>query len=316
MSVYQYAATATAGMKFDSERLHRDISKAGLLSAALQGVTVQGVGVAAIAHIAFTQALSAPDEATLSAVVAAHTGAPLYPPRPPAEADGKPIVVTTPGTVGWLTWFHGAGDQTSPLVRAGGQPIMLAIDAIGDHSVTWQYAEPVEMHDGQIQLEGQWSVRDTLDLSVVIPATPATENLGGTGNANRVEIAPSSGLYAYVPAAGNGAYDIDLAQAVPVPDRATQAGWWDADYDTGEVTPAPIGGAMFNLFSFPVESYFMSGIPLGTGHKTIDVDVYRTDWLHPAWSLRATVHKATIASGETSYWAGWMLCFRRFNTRT
>lgn len=314
-TTYSYPATATANQRIAPDALHQEVARLSL-SSALIGVTLQGEGAGATAIIIFTDALDSSEEAALAAAVAAHQGIALRRPETPREVDGKPIVVTTPGTVGWLTWFHGAGDQVSPLVRGGGTPIEMTIASVGLHSVEWQYAEPLEMHDGQVQLEGLWSVRDKLDLYVRMPPTPATENLSGTGNATRVEIFPGLGVYVYLPAPGTGDWDIDLAAAVPVPgDRKMPTGYWDSDFETGAVTPALVPGqGYFNLYSMELAAYFMRGIPLGAKHGIIDVDVYRTDWIHPNWRIRAEVTKAVIDSEEPSRWAGWMLGFRKANT--
>jgi hypothetical protein len=313
--IYQYSASVTPNQRIAPDTLHQEIARLGL-TPALAGITVQGSGAEATAFVTFMAALSPEEHAALDALVAAHQGQPMIPREAPRELDGKPIVVTTPGTVGWLTWFHGAGDSVDPLDRAGGQAIEMTIATVGDHEVEWRYAEPLELHDGQVQLEGLWSVRDKMDFFVRMPATPATENLEGTGNATRVEVFPGLGIYVYVPVPpGTGDWDIDLATAVPVPgDRQNPTGYWECDYETGEVRPSAPGQGHFNLFSVELAAYFMRGMPLGAKHGVIDVDVYRTDWLHPNWFIKAVVHKAVVDEDEPSRWAGWMLGFRKANT--
>ena len=308
---YTYPATATINDVFDGSSLDKEIRKRVWTGSAFIGLTVDGTGNTATVHIWFTLALTEGDEAILDGLIAAHPGIQTVTTQTPREIDGKPIVVITPGTVGWLTWFHGAGDQLSPLIRGGGQALELSFTATGLETVEWSYAEPIELHDGQMQMEGTWSVQDRLDFIVRLPATIATVNGTNTGNANRVAI--GGGLYMYIPASGDGGYDIDLATAVPVPSRPIPTGYWNVEYDTGEVSASPTPGqAKYNLFSFEAKSYLMRRVPLGPGTKVLDVDVYRTDMIHPKWFLRVEITKAVHTALQTERWAAWLLAFRRF----
>jgi hypothetical protein len=170
----------------------------------------------------------------------------------------------------------------------------------------WQWIEPVEIHDGQMNWDPveNWGHDDEFDLSVRMPATPASAT-PGTGNVN--EVPTGQGFSIYVPAAGDGSHTVDLALAVPV--EAAGAGYWGANYDTGEITPAVHPGeAAYHLMNVEVMAYLVRSISMGNTIGLFDVDVYKTEWSHPNWKMRLTVRKNTAGAGTCS---GWILCFRK-----
>lgn len=237
----------------------------------------------------------------------------------PKEPDNKPVVTISPATQGFVTWICGAGDDANPTPPASGRgtgtPFLLEFSAEevpATKTLEFDFTEPVEVHDGQVSWKetSNWGAGDTFSLGLRIPATPTTPNAGGTGNCNKVEIAP--GMNIIVPAAGDGAFDLDLTDASPVEDKAGQGGYWNNDYNTGAVTPNPIPGAgRWNLFDFDVTGWLIKGIRLTHPMGVFDIDVYKTEYFHPAWYLRWEVTKNTPGAGSIS---GWIFCFRRFVT--
>jgi hypothetical protein len=144
-------------------------------------------------------------------------------------------------------------------------------------------------------------VNDEWDFSIHMAATEVVENLGGTGNCNVVD------GYIVVPAAGDGAYDVDLSAAVPVP--ADGDGCWDYDFfsDTLAVS-GEIGSASWHLLLVPVDAFFMRSMPIPFDpHGVFDFDAYKAERLSPRWALRLAVSKASSGPGTL---AGWLVCFR------
>lgn len=250
-------------------------------------------------------------------------------PRDPQ--DGKQVVVVSPATEGWNTWLMGAGDDLAPTPpatgRGEGTPFCLeftlqeVLDAAPDPAVKvldFAFSEELEIHDGQVcwsQPGVQWDHTDSFSLGVHIPATTVTPNVTTEGNCHVVDAqgnpgAPDATHYIIVPAAGDGTYDVDLAQAIPVP--AQGGGFWDCSYDGGIITPSALtGAAEFHLLTVPVTSWLARNITMLHPGGWWDIDVYKTEWFHRRWKLRWEVKKKTQTLGVAT---GWVLGFRRNTT--
>ena len=317
---------AVSAAKLDSE-----IRAETLIPIELVGVSVTGDSLT----IDFQTDLDAGQEAALVSLVAAHDGVPpakLTPPvasdgtpivklDAPSERDKKPVVVVSPATEGWLTWITGAADKNPPdpgtTGRGLGNSIQLDFSS-GDASnttktVDLQFLEPVEVHDGQLSWSPttSFNFNDKFSLSAYMAATTVTPNAGGTGNCTKIEISPGSGMNVIVPAAGNGDYDIDLADAYPVPDE-THSAYWDVDLDTGDVAfSATPGSDSWNLFDFPVTVMLINKVGMGNPLGVFDVDIYKTEYIHPSWVIKFTVEKATPADCSVG---GWLFIFRKYTT--
>lgn len=303
-----------------TDRLDLDLRASSIVTA-LDRVDTSG----GVARVWFRDVLSPADEATLTAIVVAHTGHPLpgaaipVDVSGPKEADGKAIVVISPATEGMKTWLTGRGDDlgAGPAGRGKGTKLKVAF-AGGEtypntQTVDVQFLEPVEVHDGQFNWTPvAFDADDYFSVSVVMPGTTATST-PGTGNAN--EVALGGGAVLYVPAAGDGSHTIDLAdwtKAVPVP--ADGAGYWNVD-DDGAITPsATPGEADWHMVNFPSEAFLIAEVGMQNSVGLFDVDVYKTEWIHPAWLVRLAVTKA--ADGGACVASGWLLTFRAKVTRS
>src|SRR4030067_1051868 len=225
----------------------------------------------------------------------------------PKTNDGKLIVMISPSSEGLKTWFTGAGDELDPISRGTGTRLLLSWsndESRGQKSVDIQFSEPVEVHDGQAVMSGSWSPDDYIDLSAIIPSTETMPNVSGTGDVNRVPT--GLGYDVIVRAAGDGAYD--LTNGVPV-EAPSGDGYWDVEPLTGEITPGAIpGGSRYHMLSIPLEVFFLRRIPLGQGHGVLDVDVYKTEWIHQNWFVRMAVTKNSSDAGTLG---GWLLTFRK-----
>lgn len=236
----------------------------------------------------------------------------------PVEEDGKQIVVISPATEGMRTWLTGRGDDigAGPAGRGKGTKLKVAFDGTdplpATKDVEVQFLEPVEVHDGQFNWDAAgFDADDYFSVSVVMPGSTPT-NTPGTGNANEVPL--GAGAVLYVPAAGDGSHTIDTedwTKAVPVP--ANGAGYWDVD-DDGVITPSVTpGNAEFHLVNFESEAFLIVEIGMQNSLGLFDVDVYKTEWIHPSWRICLSVTKSSSGTGTAS---GWLLTFRKNVTRT
>ena len=238
----------------------------------------------------------------------------------PITDDNKPIVVMYPAQEGFTTFMTGRGDDVTNGNR--GQGTQLHFDwttgEIGTtKSVTLNFMEVVEVHDGRAifgPTEAEWnSGDDWISFKAEMPATPYTDRTTeADGNANRV--ATGLGFNIIVPAADDGDTSIDigdgtaadLGTAVPVP-NSTNTGYWDADQRTGVITPNATGTGNMDLFDVQIEATMLNELPIGEGHRTFDIDVYKSEWLHPNWNLVLSAHKASAGAG---WLRGWCFLFR------
>ena len=308
---------------------------AGGLSAEIQkNVDIPITGAASVhgntLRIDFQADLDTAMEAELDSVVASHAGLPASPggtdengnwivtmSGPTDPEDKKPVFVISPATEGFVTWLIGAGDDVgSPPGRGEGPRFRVDFEAAevpATKTIEFQFSEPIEVHDGQIQWTdpANWGPDDDFSLGVRCPATGAIANGGGTGNANKV---PSGipGVNILVPAAGDGAWDVDLAKAVPVSiktDTNDDTGFWDVVYNTGEIKPsATPGAARWHLLDQEVSGWLIRHVAMTHPGGWFDIDVYKTEYLHPNWVLRWEVNKKTPGDGTAT---GWILSFRR-----
>jgi hypothetical protein len=295
--------------KVNSDRLSEEIRASSI------PVAFDFVGTADnVCDIWFKDALAGADIATLNGIVAAHTGEPIDgPPQvvrllgPIDRPDDKAVVVVSPSRDGWMTWFTSRGDDTAaPPGRGGGPALDLIFSGPGEQTQDVQFTECVEIHDGEVWYTpvANWTPDDDLSVSVVLPATVPTPNPSATGNCN---IVVTGGAYdVIVPAAGDGTHDVDLATAVPVP--ASGAGYWDCDYDTGVITASSEPGhAQYHLLTGGLEMFFLRHIACGHPLGSFEIDVYKAEWVHPTWSLRLSVKRATAGAGRIT---GWVMLFR------
>lgn len=320
---------------------HRKVDTSRLLSE-IQGSTI----VTALDRIDtlgddcdvwFRDALSVGDEAVLDGLVAAHSGEPL-PESPlvittatttdegtalialdaPRERDHKPVMVNSPATEGTFTWLSARGDNLNPTPPASGRGdgahFFLDFSEPDTKEVEAQFMEPIELHDGHISWRptGNWDFEDSWSISVRMPATVATENLTNTGNCN---VVPTGlGFNIIVPAAGDGAYDVDLEQAVPIPDghnaKTEQgAGYWNVEeYWSEEITPNGTDKGAWNLYDIPLEMFFCKNMDCGSPLGVWDLDAYKAEWISKKWKLCFQVTKVTAGAGKIG---GFLMVFRQ-----
>jgi hypothetical protein len=228
------------------------------------------------------------------------------------EPDKRLVMVNFPADEGSFMWLCGAGDDLVNGVRGGGTRIVLSFDDVirtepEVKTLDIQFMEWVQLHDGQLTVSkpSDWDITDVWDWGILMEATSVVFNATNEGNCNLVN------GYVIVPAAGDGAYDVDLATAVPVPAGGT--GYWRYDYSTDVLEPsATPGEAGYHLLAVDVSAYFMRSVtvpmhPAGN----FDFDAYKAERIYKRWKLRLTVSKSSNGPGKLS---GWVVVFREQNT--
>lgn len=211
-------------------------------------------------------------------------------PIEPKTDDGRPMVQPVTLDRGIWHWFTSDGD--SPTVKGAGPAFELFANSEGNQTVEWQFKDWVEMAGGVCIYENA-KRGDYISFEVAMPATQATST-PGTGNANKV---PVPGGNMFVPAAGDGAWTINLSSSDAVPVIASGSnGYWHwswPDTGVGVVSPSiPAKGSYF-LFDFSIDpaTRFMPRVRiLGSHVLTFTPDnVHPTDIL-PHWKMRMTLH--------------------------
>lgn len=232
-------------------------------------------------------------------------------PLTPRTSDGKPIYLPNIFPGGVNLYYAGCGDHPTN-GRGEGDTFVISSEAAGDINFEWQFNDWVYIAGGGI---GYMNAEhgDHMSIMLFAPATPVTP-ASGDGNCNVV-----SGVI--IPAAGNGAYNADLSQAVPIPsfdedNGGTPAGFWDWDdplVGRGSVTPsATPGGAKWHLIAAPVNLVrFAAKFPLvRSGNVSMTMPAIKPKKVLPQWKFKVTLHNA----GHTDLRASWYLVLARVKT--
>lgn len=228
----------------------------------------------------------------------------------PTASDGKMFVIPNIFPQGVTLYLAGAGDD-SVSGRGAGNQFMIQSDTAGDSTVEWYFKDVVSMAGGSITWEGG-QAGDYASMEGYAPATAVTPNGGGTGNCNVV-----NGLI--VPAAGNGAYDVNLANAVPLPavnEEGVKSGYWDYTdpwIGAGTFTPAATPGqGTVNLVAAQILlARFVNKLQLLGSHNTnLVIPAIKPKFFWPQWKLKVTCHN----SGHAGLKIAWLLTTARWVT--
>lgn len=274
----------------------------------------------------FKSSLTTEDKTALDGLVAAHSGASLPAETQPVvltSPNGTPLtatadrllVVNFPADFGSNLWLTSRGDDLVNQKRGRGPKLAHKFDDVTrtepeEKSVEIQFMEQVQLHDGHIDLAvpANWDITaDEWELSVTMAANTVTPNVGNTGNCNLVDM---GGYNAIVPAAGDGAYDVDLATAVPLP---STGGGWDYDYFHDALTfPRDPSSTNWALLDIPYEVFVQIAVNVPASPTGVfDFDAYDAQRISPRWKIKFTVRKSSNGPGSI---AGWITCFREQNT--
>jgi len=208
----------------------------------------------------------------------------------PKQADGSPFVSPCMFPSGVYLYLTGAGDHPTN-GRGEGQEFSASRSAQGESELEWQFNDLMFLAGGGALFSGA-AIGDWASLLVVAPATAITPNGGGTGNCNLIN--PPGIL---VPAAGDGAYDVDLDTAVPVPaiTESGNNGYWEWDYPLvgrGTVSVGEAGKAHFHLVpaEVPLVRYACKIPILGEGQVSLTVPAVEPKAQLPHWKGKLRLH--------------------------
>lgn len=304
------ASDITVAVDLDNFRVDGDVLTVGFKDVVLQA----DVDPIVAAHLGVDPTGAGPKTAS---------GAPIVQLTGPVEPDGKPLVLTTPARLGWNTFFTSRGDDNSiPGLpgRGEGSSFHLHFDAneVGTKTVDVQFAEPVEVHDGEVHWNPPntgFGFDDFFTFRALIPATQVVAN-PGAGNVQAVPFYEFGNVL--LPAAGNGSHDLALVDAVPIPagvdENGEYGGYWDLTPDTGEVRVADVPGkGQWNLVDFDITVNLIKNVGLGNPRGVFDVNVYKTEYFHPMWSLRLEVTR-NLENAPAADLGGWIMLFRKVST--
>lgn len=227
-------------------------------------------------------------------------------------SDGKSVYAPNifPGRV--FVYYAGAGDSTS--VRGDGTAFYATKSSSGDEIVEWNFIDWVYVAGGGLMWENA-KVGDSISLELYAPATVVVPNASNTGNCDII-----NGVI--VPAAGNGAYDVDLTVAVPVPayneemPEQSGTGFWEVTDPTtgkGVITPGVPGQAKWHLIAANVAlTRFVNKMPM-LNSATIDLSVpaVKPKKALPQWKFKLTLHNN---DGTATLNASWYLITARAKT--
>jgi len=286
--------------KVASDRLTQEIQTSAIVTV-LDCISTAGDDC----NIVFKDALSPTDESLLDGIVAVHSGEPLPSESQPVEVTNKPETLPNLFPPGVDYYMTGCGDDIANNKRGEGVQFEIASTTTETKTLESQYLDYVLPIGGCVRWSGAgpgcWAT-----MEVVCPATGVTPNVGNTGNCNVV-----GGVI--VPAAGDGAYDVDLSAAVPVPAESSD-GYWDCttpDTGRGVITPsANPGYAAYHLLAVEVmASRYINRLPLvpAEGDEDIVVTMTTPAVVRAEWKLRASIYN----NGQATLYVGWnMVCGR------
>lgn len=245
-----------------------------------------------VLDIWFRDVLSQADETFLAPIVNAHDGRPNAPP---------PLTVV-PSLLPDNTFLvaAGAGDDPVAGTRFTGPAFRAESDVLGETIVEWSYIDPAWVLQGGLRVEGG-EPGDELDFIVKAPATPVVPNATNTGNAHI-----TNGRI--TPANGDGAFDIDLATAIPVP-LFTPTGAWFYQMQLegrGVFTPAPGGtGGNVDLYAVDIDlAAFARRLQLlGSMEPELGVQNRGAPQpLYTGWKTRVVLRNGGHAGLRISWW--------------
>jgi hypothetical protein len=312
---YTYGISSFPNQKVDTGRLSQEV-RASNITVALDSIDSDGTDTI----VRFKTVLDTPDKSILDNLVGTHSGDPL-PTAPmavtlatPQTSDGKPIFQPSMFPGGVYLYITGAGDGTA---RGNGSPFAVSSDAVGESTVEFSFNDWVYLASGGLMWQGA-GFGDWVNFDFFSPSSPVTPNGSNTGNCNLVDPGVGAAIL-IVPANGNGAYDVNLAQASPVPaygPNDTLNGYWDwSEPTTGRGTiqaSATPGLAGWHLFAvqIPLVRFANRLHLLGSGAMVMNPPAIKSKKMLPHWKGKVTLHN----EGHVGLKVAWYLATARAQT--
>lgn len=228
----------------------------------------------------------------------------------PSTNDGRAISMPSLFPDSTMLYITGAADD--PIAGRGqGSSFTFSSDTAGDTTLLFSFNDWVYLTGGAFRYVGA-TLGDMITLEATAPASTVTPNGGNTGNCN-LTASPFGANTLIIPAAGNGAYDVNLTTAVPITALNTAAprapiGYWNwstPDTGKGTITAGTPGASPYNLFTVNIDPLIRIVEKLqivGDAADNLTIPAVNPKQFLPHWSIRATLHN----SGHT----GLQACFR------
>lgn len=312
---YSYDLAAFPNKAVDLESMEQAI-EASSITIGLSGISTSSSTVI----FTFKTGISPAEKSVLDTLVGEHTGVAGAPKAlpvsfdAPTTSDGKLIVQPSMFPGGVYLYLTGAGDDGQ---RGNGQPFAVQSDAAGDSSIEFSFKDWVYLSGGGFTWQGA-VFGDSMTFEFYAPGSVVTFNGAHQGNCNLVD--PGVGVpILVVPANGDGAYDVQLSTATPVPaygPGGSMVGFWDwTEPDTGRGSLAASGTpgkASWNLFAAPLPLVrFANRIPLlGAGFVDLQPPPIKSKKMLPHWKGKVILHN----SGHTGLKVAWYLATARAQT--
>ena len=284
-----------------TDRLSKEIRESAI-QAALDGINTGGDNCTVM-----LKANISGDKTKLDGLVAAHSGEPLPSESVSVTVENKPIVRPNIYPDGYGFYACGVGDDIEHEMVGGGTECYCKSTTTETKAVEFQFIDKHYMFGGGVHWKGAVA-GDRVSILLYAPATPVVENITNTGNCNLVDIGAGPALI--VPAAGDGAYDVDLSEASPVP-SPDNTGYFDwsagfTGWGTVSVSTTP-GAANFHLFSVDIvlTQYINRVYIIGEDSDEFDVGSTAPAEVCPQWVYKVTVHNSTEKTLEVT-WHPWM----------
>lgn len=232
--------------------------------------------------------------------------------RIPHEKDNRENFVVAPMTTGMMAWWTGAGDNLATGGLGEGDQFQMIFTGAETKTVVASFTSYVELYDGEAWWSddsglSNWGNADRWDLAVLIKQNSSNTTPNGTNTGNCNVVPSGMGFDIIVPAAGDGAYDVDLTKAHPLPCEGSGMHFWDIpDFIDGTIVPAldgasPAGGYGL-VHNLDWRVYFCKNMPCGSPRGIFLVDSDKAEPVHKNWCIEGTVEKTTSGAGEFGFW--------------
>lgn len=222
----------------------------------------------------------------------------------PKQSDGSPFVSPCMFPSGVYLYITGCGDDEAV---GDGDLLHLESEEAGDTPFVFGFVDWVLIAGGAAYATGA-QPGDWMRFEVYCPATPVTPNPNNTGNCNIVN---PPGII--VPAAGDGAYDLDLAQANPVL-TPLHDGFWDWDFSpTGRGTVSVGAPQQAKAHLIPADyplTCFVNKVALSDQALDFTIPAIEPKIMLPHWRAKVTLHN----SGHTGLKVDWYVTTARVRT--
>lgn len=249
--------------------------------------------------ILFKTNLQIADKIILDSIISKHSGIEILEIENPKTEDGKIFVAPNIFPLGVLTNYSGVADDIENGIYGGGELLLLSSSTTGDTIKYFRYLDWNYLAGGNVMFTGA----DLGDWCSFLVSAPKTEGTYNPGNGMFVKYPVKEGLNMFVPTAGDGDWDLDLAEkenpnvrftkVKPVPAMGT--GFFDWNENTESVTLNLKGAGGFNLFDEEIPlNEFVSKIPL-LGDNTISMinSAIKPIRILPHWKYTVTLHNSS-----------------------